>query len=198
MTRALTEEEVSDIIYCARASDLEWFKEELNELHRELELPYSEILLQVRDPYSKSTPLHMACANGHIEIVDYLLSFFAPDAEPTIVTAQNDSGNTALHWACLNGNLEIIKRLCDHNADPLVKNLAGQDSIYQAENNDKMDVVDYLLERFQDRLEAELDIKDEPADEESSRIAVTDDKEKVLNDENELNDKVKSLEVNDK
>ncbi|KAK9234393.1 ankyrin repeat-containing domain protein [Lipomyces kononenkoae] len=164
MPRQLTEEQIDDLIYSARVDDLHTLKSIVERLSKDLSQSETDILLQAIDPYSKSTPLHMSCANGHLEIVEYILSKFpsSPSAtNPSIVTLQNDSGNTPLHWACLNGHQKIIERLCDSGADPFVKNLAGQDCFFQAENNEKLDVVDYLLQRFQDVLDEDGDAKAE-------------------------------------
>lgn len=53
----LTQENVEDIIYCARAGELE----DLIELTKDL--TPAEVL-EIKDAY-QSTPLHMAAANGH-------------------------------------------------------------------------------------------------------------------------------------
>ncbi|EYU45456.1 hypothetical protein MIMGU_mgv1a015521mg [Erythranthe guttata] len=48
------------------------------------------------------TALHMASANGHLDIVDYLIRNGAD------VNACNTEKNTPLHWACLNGHIEVL------------------------------------------------------------------------------------------
>ncbi|KAK9380949.1 ankyrin repeat-containing domain protein [Kockiozyma suomiensis] len=171
MSRKITEDEVEDLIYSARSEDLDGLKHLLNNLCKELGQSEAEVLLQAVDPYTQSTPLHMACANGFLEITEYILSKFptpSPDSplEPntTLATFVNDSGNTALHWACLNGHLKIVEKLCDAGADPFLNNSMGQDALFQAENNEKLDVVDYILTRFQDVLEAEEEEKDRAAE----------------------------------
>ncbi|KAK7206333.1 putative cytoplasmic ankyrin-repeat protein [Myxozyma melibiosi] len=166
MPRSLTEDEIDDLIYAARADDLDSLKTSVEALSKELEQTEAEVLLVAVDPYSKSTPLHMACANGNLDIVEYILSHFPTSSTDTTtpVTLKNDSGNTPLHWACLNGHQAIVEKLCDAGADPFVKNLAGQDALFQAENNEKLEVVDYILTRFQDVLEAEEEEKDRQAE----------------------------------
>ncbi|XWS71257.1 hypothetical protein CRYUN_Cryun03dG0122900 [Craigia yunnanensis] len=47
------------------------------------------------------TVLHMAAANGHLDIVEYLIG------SGVDVNASNVENNTPLHWACLNGHVEI-------------------------------------------------------------------------------------------
>lgn len=66
-----------------------------------------------------------------------------PAAE--FLNAVNEAGNTALHWAALNGHLESVKLLVQSGADVTIINRAGHDAVYEAEINDKNEVVDWLL-----------------------------------------------------
>ena len=43
----------------------------------------------------------------------------------------------------------MVKALCEHNADPFVKNEAGHDSFYEAELNQKEEIIDYLLVKYE-------------------------------------------------
>lgn len=61
------------------------------------------------------------------------------------ISQQNSAGNTALHWAAVNGHLESVKALLDAGADPTIKNKAGHDAVYEAEVNDKTEVVEWVL-----------------------------------------------------
>jgi ankyrin repeat protein len=70
-----------------------------------------------------------------------------------ILNAQNNSGNTALHWAALNGHLESVKKLLEHGADPTITNHKGHDPIYEAELNDKKEVVEWVLKEGGEGLE---------------------------------------------
>lgn len=67
----------------------------------------------------------------------------APSSAP--VNAVNDSGNTPLHWAALNGRLDCVKLLVESGADVTIINKAGHDAVFEAEINDKKEVVDWLL-----------------------------------------------------
>ena len=70
-----------------------------------------------------------------------------------ILNAQNKSGNTALHWAALNGHLEFVKKLLENGADPTITNQKGHDAVYEAELNDKKDVVEWVLKEGGEGLE---------------------------------------------
>lgn len=67
-----------------------------------------------------NTALHVAAANGHLDIVDYILSLLKADNREYI-NKINEQGNTALHWASLNGHVEVVKALLAAGADHSVK-----------------------------------------------------------------------------
>jgi ankyrin repeat protein len=60
---------------------------------------------------SGNTALHMAAANGHVEICACLLEAGAA------TDTKNGSGNTPLHWAALNGHLAAVSLLLERGAD---------------------------------------------------------------------------------
>lgn len=57
----------------------------------------------------------------------------------------NEAGNTPLHWAALNGHLSSVELLIQSGADVTIINRAGHDAVFEAEINDKKEVVDWLL-----------------------------------------------------
>lgn len=69
---------------------------------------------------------------------------------PGLINLINDAGNTSLHWAALNGHLESVKLLIQAGADVTIINKAGHDAVFEAEINDKGDVVEWLLETVEE------------------------------------------------
>lgn len=139
----LDQEDQDSIILDARAGDLDSLKEIFTTL-------IDPCMLQTcRDSISRSTALHMACGNGHLETAKYILSLIPKDQLKEYINLQNETGNTALHWAALNGHLPIVELLCDEfEADPFIRNSFGHDAIFEAENNGKEEVETYFLKKY--------------------------------------------------
>jgi ankyrin repeat protein len=74
-----------------------------------------------------------------------LLSVSTEKPASELINATNDAGNSPLHWAALNGHLECVKLLIQAGADVTIINRAGHDAVFEAEINDKNEVVDWLL-----------------------------------------------------
>lgn len=155
----LSQEEMDNVIYDARLGDLE----SLTEIFTKEVDP--SVIKNIKDEESLTTPFHMAAANGHIEVLKYLLSLIPNEEErKAILNSKNDSGNTALHWAAYNGHLEAVKILCENGADPFIRNEYNHDAFYEASNNDQEKVDDYLLETYGNIVEQDID-NDNNADE---------------------------------
>ncbi|OCH92047.1 ankyrin [Obba rivulosa] len=82
-----------------------------------------------------NTALHMVCANGHQDALDFLL----PLVSPSLLCSQNDAQSTPLHWAALNQHLAIARTLVEFPEGPGVdlidiKNTAGRTPLGEAEN----------------------------------------------------------------
>lgn len=153
----LDPEDQDAIIFDARAGDLESLKEIFTTLIDPC------MLYTCRDSTSQSSALHMACGNGHLDTVKYILSFVPKDELKAFVNLENETGNTALHWASLNGHLEIVQLLCDeYDADPFIRNSFGHDAIFEAENNGKEDVENYFLKKYD--VEPESDNEEEDSE----------------------------------
>ncbi|KAJ5405999.1 hypothetical protein N7465_007283 [Penicillium sp. CMV-2018d] len=139
---ALSAEAVDDLIYDARAGDLEALNEDIANLARQHSCNESQIVASAIDMAdeseggSGSCVLHFPAANGNSEILKTLLQKLssADAAQRTaFVNHRNNSGNTPLHWAALNAHLECVKALVEAGADLDVKNDAGHDAVFLAE-----------------------------------------------------------------
>ncbi|TNV76260.1 hypothetical protein FGO68_gene4950 [Halteria grandinella] len=115
------------LIYSARLGEIEDVKECLAE----------KVDLATVDP-SGNTALHMASANGFLDIVLLLLQNGAP------VNALNRSKNTPLHWAALNGRNDIISLLIEWKADANIKNEFDRLPIEEALQNGFTDAAEIL------------------------------------------------------
>ncbi|CAI0541375.1 unnamed protein product [Linum tenue] len=93
----------------------------------------------------KGVALHMAAANGHLQIVKYLID------QGVDVNASNEEKNTALHWACLNGHSEVVKKLILAGASLCSLNSHERTPMDEAVTRGKMDVVDSINEAVAQR-----------------------------------------------
>ncbi|KAF2826744.1 ankyrin [Ophiobolus disseminans] len=142
---ALDEDSVDEILYLARANEAAELASYLSELSAQTTRARAELVAAAIDPDSKNGALHYAAANGHHDIIKLLFSVGAQKPAPELINAINHAGNTPLHWAALNGHLECVKLLIQSGADVTIINRAGHDAVFEAEINDKNDVVDWLL-----------------------------------------------------
>ncbi|KAF2280018.1 ankyrin [Westerdykella ornata] len=153
MSVTLDEDAIDEILYLARANEAHELEEFLSNLSGQTQKSRTELISAAVDPSSKNTALHYAAANGHVDVLKLLLPSdsrkgTAPPSSP--VNAINDAGNTPLHWAALNGRLDCVKLLVEAGADVTIINKAGHDAVFEAEINDKGDVVDWLLGAVED------------------------------------------------
>ncbi|KAF2021395.1 ankyrin [Aaosphaeria arxii CBS 175.79] len=152
-TIKLEEDPIDEILYLARANESSELESFLTELSAERKFSKADLVTAAIDPHSKNSALHYAAGNGHIDIIKLLLSYKLDNATATnleLINTVNDAGNTALHWAALNGHLECVKQLVQAGADVTIINKAGHDAVFEAEINDKKDVVDWLLETVEE------------------------------------------------
>ncbi|KOM54787.1 hypothetical protein LR48_Vigan10g067900 [Vigna angularis] len=80
--------------------------------------------------------LHMAAANGHVDIVEYLI------IKGVDLNAPNEEKNTPLHWACLNGHVEVVKKLILAGANVSVLNRHERTPMDEAVSRGKLEVMD--------------------------------------------------------
>ena len=92
--------------------------------------------VNARDSQS-STPLHMACYWGHMDIAAALIS---AGADIKARTEQN-GGSSCLHQACGSGNLELVKLLIHSGADVNDLDGTGYNAVQRAKT---AEIVDYI------------------------------------------------------
>ena len=159
---SLPEEDVDDLLYFARTNSLSDLQETLSNLSTTNSAPSlqsSQLLFHAVDPSTGNSALHMASANGHVEIINYILSLLS-DPNPNLdleqeaegggskkelLNMQNKAGNTALHYASLNGHLSAVKTLVTAGVNPSVQNSAGHEAAFEAERAEKVEVAEFLL-----------------------------------------------------
>ncbi|CAG8521032.1 5387_t:CDS:10 [Acaulospora colombiana] len=132
----LSRDVIDDIIVSARYGDLE----ELQAIMSSHPVEY----LLAEDEFG-NTALHMASANGHADVVEYIIRTAGTLKEKVVANAQNESGNTPLHWGALNGHERVVELLVMNGADARIKNCAGRTATYEAQQNNHDKIVEFLL-----------------------------------------------------
>lgn len=158
MSSKFSEDEIDDLLYFARIGENVEFNTLKDKLCQREGVTILQLLQSARDESSGNGILHMAAANGHAALLRDLckaLSNPSPQNVPmlAVLNAQNLAGNTALHWAALNGHLESVKVLLEEGSDPTITNQRGHDAVYEAELNDKREVVEWVLKEGGEGLE---------------------------------------------
>jgi uncharacterized protein len=64
---------------------------------------------------------------------------------PQSISPQNSAGNTPLHWACLNNHVDTVKLLVQEGADMFMKNNAGKDAVWEAQQRGNEELVGWML-----------------------------------------------------
>ncbi|KAM0270607.1 hypothetical protein ACHAQH_009391 [Verticillium albo-atrum] len=147
MAPNLTEEEIEDLIYFARAGEQADLSEALTTLSTRESASPAAILTAAHDE-SKATCLHMAAGNGNLDLVSAILEHFAPlpaEERKAALDQANEFANTALHWACLRGHLPVVKALLDAGASPALANDKDEIPLDCALFAEKQDVVDHFM-----------------------------------------------------
>ncbi|KAI9365828.1 ankyrin repeat-containing domain protein [Pilaira anomala] len=131
------EELLDDLIYFARAGELEDFKE--------TKVPSPKVYVEKDE--SGKTALHMASANNHLDIVKFIIEQLSTleSEKLALINTKNDEGNTPLHWAALNGNYEVVEALVSNGADCKIKNNMNRTPIYEAQQRSHEKIAEFFL-----------------------------------------------------
>ncbi|KAK3996632.1 ankyrin repeat-containing domain protein [Cladorrhinum sp. PSN332] len=153
MAPQLLEDEIDDLIYFSRAGDKEELASILGVIGERTASSPAEILAAAIDKGNKSTCLHMAAANGHTDLVSFLLEQFSSrpkEEKQAFLDAPNEFGNTGLHWAAMSGHLPIVKLLVEAGASVALPNDKNYIPLDLASFGEKIDVVDYFLKEVRE------------------------------------------------
>ena len=90
--------------------------------------------------FGGNTALHLASANGFIEVVKYLVNELHCD-----INVKNKSLSTPLSWAAFNGQKAVVEFLLEKGADFDTKNINGKKPSELAYDSGFYDVSDILL-----------------------------------------------------
>ncbi|CAO2837377.1 unnamed protein product [Amaranthus hypochondriacus] len=123
------EEQVEALLEAARYDDLDDLKG----------LESAGVSLDSKDSQGR-TALHMAAANGHHGIIEYLIS------KAVDLNSLNQEKNTPLHWACLNGHVEVVRTLILAGANVSILNCHDRTPIDEALSQNKTDVFNAINE----------------------------------------------------
>ena len=93
----------------------------------------------------ENTPLHYASGNGHLNVVEYLIT--EHNCDPLIT---NTHGLTPLHFASAFGHMNVVKYLTvKYGCDPQVTCSDGGTPLHAASYYGHFDIVGYLIEEQQ-------------------------------------------------
>ena len=98
----------------------------------------SEKVLNSVEQKSKRSPLHIACKEGHLHMVEF---FINKDAN---IEARDKLLKTPLHYACEYGRTLVVKNLMDKNADPFERDNCGRTALHYAIYSGQTDILALL------------------------------------------------------
>ncbi|QRW12643.1 ankyrin repeats [Ceratobasidium sp. AG-Ba] len=122
MSATPTNDDYEDLLLSCRYGDID-------DVRAFVEKFGQEAVAAARDE-NGNTVLHMTCANGHEDILTYLLPFLPSN----LLSVQNSSKSTALHWAATNKHLGTVQKLAESQPSLIdIKNAAGRTPLGEAE-----------------------------------------------------------------
>ena len=117
---------------CARYGELQDLKEAMKDATKDFNVNLVD--------FGGNTALHLASANGFIEVVKYLVNELHCD-----INAKNKSLSTPLSWAAFNGQKKVVEFLLEKGADFDTKNINGKKPSELAYDCGYYDISDILL-----------------------------------------------------
>ena len=131
---------------CARYGELQDLKEAMKDATKDFNVNLVD--------FGGNTALHLASANGFIEVVKYLVNELHCD-----INAKNKSLSTPLSWAAFNGQKKVVEFLLEKGADFDTKNINGKKPSELAYDCGYYDISDILLtkenEKYKDIIKEE-------------------------------------------
>ena len=115
----------------------------LHHIVRYLVIDYSEDV-HTRDVRNKSTPLHLASGEGHVEVAQFLVDRGADMA------ARDKHRSTPLHLASERGHMELAQFLVERGADMTVQDKRGSTPLHLALGLCHTELAQFLVERGAD------------------------------------------------
>ncbi|KAK4389919.1 hypothetical protein Sango_2328900 [Sesamum angolense] len=96
-----------------------------------------------------SIPLHLALANGHLEIVQFLLEFGKHKSVlKELCTKKDRDGRTVLHSVVVTGKISVIDLLFDHCPDATKEVTIHQESVLDlAIKHHQQEVLEFLIDQ---------------------------------------------------
>ena len=132
---------------CARFGELEDLKEAMKDAD-------SNFNVNMKD-FRGNTALHLACANGHLPVVKYLVENLKVD-----INALNNSNNTPLYWAMINNQKDIVDYLLSKGVNYDIKTAQGKSISEEAYDNKFYDISEMIIKKELDD-KKDLGIKEE-------------------------------------
>ena len=117
---------------CARFGELEDLKEAMKDATKDFNVNLTD--------FGGNTALHLASANGFLEVVKYLINELHCD-----LNVKNKSLSTPLIWAAYNGHKKVVEFLLEKGADFDMKNINGKKASELAYDSGFYDISDILL-----------------------------------------------------
>ena len=85
------------------------------------------------------TCLHLACKDGRVDVVEFLVS---NDADMSPKTSERE---TCLHLSAHRGHMGVVKKLVEMEVPLQAKNLSGGTALHEAAKADQTEVIEFLI-----------------------------------------------------